>query len=76
MLDCGLCGVKAVNGILSRNSWGHVALNPRAELHACPMCMEKYPNEWQSRLTATMPAGVEAEHTVKRDRYGRNWTLS
>jgi hypothetical protein len=74
LLSCGLCGVKAVNGFLSRNLWGHLESNPHSSLHACPVCLEKHPHDWEARLRAANPAALDGSPR-KRDPYGRSWTL-
>lgn len=73
LLSCGLCQVKAVDGILSRSSWGHVPTNPHGELHACPVCLEKYPNEWKERLLEANPeAAAGTAPAKKKDPWGRS----
>jgi hypothetical protein len=68
-LSCGLCGVRAVDGMLSRFSWGHVQSNPHGILQACPVCREKHA-DWEQRLIDAA-AGKEAPKVA--DPYGRNW---
>jgi hypothetical protein len=37
------------------------------------MCLEKYPNDWQVRLTAVVT--LSPDGTSRTDPYGRNWSL-
>lgn len=46
-MNCGLCGRRQADGLLSRGSWGHVS-HEKGELHACPTC--KVSEDWEQRL--------------------------
>jgi hypothetical protein len=75
-LTCGLCGAITVNGIVARTTWGELELNPHGTAHACPMCLERYPNDWQSMLREAAAGTMERSAAAGRgDPYGRNWSL-
>jgi hypothetical protein len=48
-LNCGLCGRKQADGILSRNLWGHLEGTPAGTLRACPRCKEEH-HDWERAL--------------------------
>jgi hypothetical protein len=48
-LTCGLCGRKQADGLLSRNSWGHLDDVSHGPLRACPTCKESN-SDWQAKL--------------------------
>jgi hypothetical protein len=50
-LDCGLCGRKQADGLLSRGYWGHLEAGAHGTLRACPTCKEQH-SDWESRLLA------------------------
>ncbi|HEU4451198.1 MAG TPA: hypothetical protein VFR63_14625 [Gaiellaceae bacterium] len=52
-LHCYLCGRKQADGLLSRNTWGHLRLESGQTLTACPMCKEGN-DDWEQRLRATL----------------------
>jgi hypothetical protein len=54
-LQCGLCGRKQADGLLSRAYWGHLETGV-ATLCACPTC--KQHADWEERLRQS--AGVTA----------------
>lgn len=77
-LTCGLCGVMVVNGLLARTTWGHLELNPHGTAHACPMCIERHPDDWQERLTDAVQgtaAATTGPGAGSKDPYGRIWSL-
>ena len=51
-LNCGLCGRRQADGLLSRGYWGHVSLDDGSALAACPTC--KTADDWEPRLRATL----------------------
>jgi hypothetical protein len=55
-LTCGLCGRKQADGLLSRNSWGHLEQTPHGTLRACPTCKEGN-EDWQGRLLEVASGG-------------------
>jgi len=52
-LNCGLCGRKQADGLLSRGYWGHLEVDPHGALQACPTCKEQHA-DWQGRLVGTL----------------------
>lgn len=50
-LLCGLCGRQQADGLLSRQSWGHLEVAPGNALRACPTCKEQH-RDWEARLLA------------------------
>jgi hypothetical protein len=58
-LNCGLCGRKQADGLLSRGLWGHVQTNPHGSLQVCPTCKETH-SDWQSRVLATAAGSAES----------------
>jgi hypothetical protein len=50
-LLCGLCGRQQADGLLSRQSWGHLEVGPGNALRACPTCREQH-RDWEERLLA------------------------
>jgi hypothetical protein len=50
-LNCGLCGRRQADGLLSRGYWGHLELADGSALRACPTC--KTSDDWESRLRAS-----------------------
>jgi hypothetical protein len=64
-LHCGLCGRKQADGLLSRNSWGHVdAYDP--PLRACPGCRSAHA-DWADRLVAIQDGRIGAVYGVTGD---------
>lgn len=62
-LDCGLCGRKQADGLLSRGYWGHLQIGNGHTLRACPTCKESA--DWEARLLATLEsASPSFERTV------------
>ena len=60
-LHCAFCGRKQADGLLSRNSWGHVRAADGTTLMACPGC-KATDTGWESRLLATAgPAASSRE---------------
>ena len=55
-LQCGLCGRRQADGLLSRGHWGHLDLGSGSSLRACPTC--KQHDDWEQRLRQN--AGVTA----------------
>jgi hypothetical protein len=53
-LDCGLCGRKQADGLLSRGYWGHLEADGHGTLRACPTCKEQHASDWESRLLAAV----------------------
>jgi hypothetical protein len=47
-LNCGLCGRKQADGLLSRAAWAHVEVNPGTVVRACPTC--RTTPDWEQRL--------------------------
>ncbi len=54
-LQCGLCGRKQADGLLSRNSWGHLESHD-PPLRACPTCRSTH-SDWAERLVAVQSNG-------------------
>jgi hypothetical protein len=61
-LHCGLCGRKQADGLLSRNSWGHVE-GHTPPLRACPGCRSTH-SDWADRLVAIQDGRVGAVYGV------------
>jgi hypothetical protein len=57
-LDCGLCGRKQADGLLSRGYWGHLEAAGHGVLRACPTCKEEHASDWENRLLAAVSDGV------------------
>jgi hypothetical protein len=51
-LECGLCGRKQADGLLSRAAWGHLDVGGRP-LQACRACKELH-HDWADRLRALL----------------------
>lgn len=52
-MDCGLCGRKQAEGLLSRGHWGHLHLESGHVLRACPTCKQTHA-DWDHRLLAVV----------------------
>jgi hypothetical protein len=50
-LQCGLCGRKQADGILSRGAWGRLETDDGQVARACPACKSTYA-DWQQQLLA------------------------
>ncbi len=61
-LHCGLCGRKQADGLLSRNSWGHLESHD-PPLRACPACRSTH-SDWADRLVAVQNGRVGATYGV------------
>lgn len=48
-LNCGICGRKQADGLLSRGLWGSLEGTPHGTLRACPTCKQEH-TDWQSAL--------------------------
>lgn len=47
-LNCGLCGRKTADGLLSRAAWAHVEVKPGSVASACPTCRST--PDWETKL--------------------------
>jgi len=52
-LECGLCGRKQADGLLSRAAWGHLDVGGGRVLQACRGCKELH-HDWADRLRALL----------------------
>lgn len=56
-LHCGLCGRKQADGLISRNSWGHLETGNGSALRACPTCKEQN-GDWETKLRSLDDPGA------------------